>query len=320
VDEQGGGLKPRRRSNTFRMDNQPELVELPKDRCTLTMLTGPTPGAVHPVKDGALTIGRDETLPWHIPDRGVSSQHARIIHEDGAFAVEDLDSTNGTFLNGRRISQVERLRDGDRIQLGENTLIRVSLEDATEHNASQQAYDSAVRDPLTGVYNRGHLEAVLVAEFAYAARHKTVLSVIFTDLDHFSRVNNTYGHQAGDQVLRVVAQAMRATVRTEDVVARYGGEEFVMVARGIDLNGAIAMAERVRQVIERQEISVPGTSAPIKITASLGVASHEAATTYDNVQSLVAAADRAVYRAKSEGRNRVCETIDTAPESWRRDG
>jgi diguanylate cyclase (GGDEF)-like protein len=311
-------LPKRRQSSTFRLDNQPELMELPKDRLTLTMLTGPTPGAVQPVSAGDLVIGRDEALPWPIPDRGVSGEHARISHAAGAFTLEDLDSTNGTFLNGQRLRGPARLRDGDRIQLGENTLIRVALLDATEHDASQRVYEAAVKDALTGIYNRGHLEAVLVSEFAFAARHKTPLSIIFVDLDHFSRVNNTYGHQAGDEVLRAVAQAMRATVRVEDIVTRYGGEEFVMVARGIDLNGAVAMAERVRHVIAALDIPVPSSSTRVRVTASFGVACHEASTSYATVQQLVAAADRAVYRAKSQGRNCVCEMLDTAPDSWRR--
>lgn len=303
----------RRQSDTHRIDERPELEALPKDRCTLTMLTGPQPGAIHTVGNADVTLGRDDELSWRIDDRGVSGTHARIYVDGQSFFIEDLDSTNGTFINGRRIMRHE-LRDGDRIQLGEHTLIRVSLQDATEHEAARRMYQAAVLDPLTGVYNRGHLEAVLVAEFAFAQRHKSPLAVVFIDLDHFTQVNNTYGHQAGDAVLRMTAQAIRHAVRTEDLVARYGGEEFVLLSRGIDLNGAVVMAERVRRTVESVKVTFHGQS--IRVTASLGVACREAATPFETQEELLSAADRAVYRAKAEGRNCVREA-ETSGHSWK---
>lgn len=305
----------RRKSNTFRMDDGPDFEDLPKDRCTLTMLTGPTPGVIKTLTTGDITIGRDEDLSWPIDDRGVSGRHARIAFHAGAFEIADLGSTNGTYVNGRRLSHPHRMRDGDKIQLGEHTLIRVALQDATEQQASRRMYEAAVRDPLTGIYNRGHLEAVLVAEFAYAARHKTPLSIVFVDLDHFTAVNTNHGHQAGDAVIRAAAQAMKDAIRTEDLVARYGGEEFVMLARGIDLNGSLVMAERIRRIIEG--LSIPFHGKVLKITASLGVSCFEAATPFESVHELVAAADRAVYRAKSEGRNCVSAALDAQSDSWR---
>jgi diguanylate cyclase (GGDEF)-like protein len=286
------------------MDVQPEYQPLPRDRCTLTVLTGPNPGALYTVGPGHTILGRDEALAWRIPDRGVSSYHARIYAHQGMHWLEDLDSTNGTHVNGTCIEQPQPLRDGDRVQLGENTLLRVSIQDATEHEAARRMYQAAVLDPLTGVYNRGHLESVLVAEYAFAVRHHTALSVVFVDLDHFSAVNNNWGHLAGDAVLRAAAQTIRQSLRLEDLVARYGGEEFVMVARGIDSNAALVMAERVRQELAR--MSVPFGHTELRVTASFGVASYDARTAYPSVDQLVSAADRAVYRAKAEGRNRVC--------------
>lgn len=305
----------RRKSNTFRMDNRPDFEDLPKDRCTLTMLTGPTPGVIKTITTGELTIGRDEDLSWPIEDRGVSGEHSRIGFFAGFFEITDLDSTNGTYVNGRKLSGPHRLRDGDKIQLGEHTLLRCSLQDETEQQASRRMYEAAVKDPLTGIFNRGHLEAVLVAEYAYAQRHKSPLSVIFVDLDHFTKVNNTHGHQAGDAVIRAAAQAMFNAIRTEDLVARYGGEEFVLLARGIDLNGSLAMAERVRVIIERMKVQTQGKE--LSITASFGVACFEAATPFESVEQLVAAADRAVYRAKAEGRNCVSAALETHSDSWR---
>jgi diguanylate cyclase (GGDEF)-like protein len=291
--------------------------QLPKDRCTLTMLTGPTPGAIQSLSSaqGEIVLGRDESLPARIADRGISGEHARIVFVAGVFAIEDLDSTNGTYVNGARLTSSVQLFDGDRIQLGENTLIRVSLQDATEQEAAQRMYHAAVYDPLTQVFNRGHLDAMLVSEFAYAVRHSFPLSILFIDLDHFTEVNNAYGHQAGDAVLAATAAAIRSSVRIEDLVARYGGEELVVVARSIDSPGAQIIAERVRRKIEAGTVSFQGTA--IRVTASVGVATHDPTTPYDNVAQLVAAADRAVYLAKAEGRNRVCTAMEKAPSSWR---
>ncbi len=280
------------------------------------MLTGPTPGAIQPVSGEAdVVLGRSDELPARIEDRGISGHHARIYCHQGTFWVEDLDSTNGTFINDMRLTKPQQLMDGDRIQLGENTLIRASLQDATEQEAARRMYSAAVQDPLTGVFNRGHLDASLVSEFAFAQRHRVPLSILFVDLDHFTQVNNTYGHQAGDAALKLTAQAIQNAVRVEDIVTRYGGEEFVLVARGIDSAGGAILAERVRRTIE--SITIPYRGHAIRITASVGVATLEPATPYENHEQLIAAADRAVYRAKAEGRNRVCQAMMSAPGSWR---
>jgi diguanylate cyclase (GGDEF)-like protein len=228
--------------------------------------------------------------------------------------LEDLGSTNGTYLNGARIVAPYELSDGDRIQLGEHTLLRVSLQDATEQNAARLHYEASVIDALTGAYNRRHLELVLTAEWSYARRHRSALSLIFIDLDHFNELNTIHGHQAGDALLRMMTREIREAIRTEDMVARYGGEEFVLVLRGIDMNGALVMAERVRRTVEA--MSVPFRGEALKITASCGVASFEAATPYNTWEELIAAADRAVYRAKAKGRNCVCEAQQTAADSW----
>jgi diguanylate cyclase (GGDEF)-like protein len=306
----------RKLRKTFRIDQHPGFCQLPKDRCTLTMLTGPTPGAMQPVNAAmALVLGRDTDLPAYIADRGISGRHATIAFERGAFWITDLDSTNGTYVNGMRIACPTALNDGDRIQLGENTLMRVSLQDATEQEAARRMYHAAVHDALTGVFNRGHLDAMLVTEFAFALRHQMPLSIVFIDLDHFSQVNNTYGHQAGDAALAATAQAIRNAMRTEDIVARYGGEEFVILARNIEASGAKVLAERIRRMVEA--MTVPFHGAAIRITASLGTATHEPLTPYDSYEQLVAAADRAVYRAKADGRNCVRQALSAAPDSWR---
>jgi diguanylate cyclase (GGDEF)-like protein len=159
-----------------------------------------------------------------------------------------------------------------------------------------------VQDPLTGLHNRRHLDARLKAEFAFATRHQTPLSVLLIDIDHFKKINDTYGHAGGDAALRVLAEWMQKTVRAEDIVARYGGEEFAVVARGIEAPGAMLLADRVRMTAER--LQVPHEGQIIAFTISVGVATMTRERVLPGVPALLKAADDALYRAKAEGRNR----------------
>ncbi len=290
--------------NTFRIDEHPDFKALPRDRCTLTMLQGPSPGSIQPVSGDELVLGRDEELPARIDDRGMSRRHARIHRLLGEWAVEDLGSTNGTFVNGQRVGGVaKRLVDGDRIQLGETTVLRVSMHDADEQEIAKRAYESTVKDPLTGVFNRRHFDERFAAEHAYARRHAQALTVLFLDLDHFKQINDTHGHQAGDKVLVAAATAMAKCVRTEDLVARFGGEEFVVLARALEREGAAVLAERLRATVEALAIDVG--KATVRPTASVGYATLDRLHDHPHAAQLLAAADRGVYAAKQAGRNRV---------------
>jgi diguanylate cyclase (GGDEF)-like protein len=289
---------------TFRVDEHPDFKALPRDRCTLTMLQGPSPGAVQPVVGDDLVLGRDEELPGRIDDRGMSRRHARIFRLLGEWVIEDLASTNGSFVNGQKLGKGPvRLADGDRIQLGETTVLRVSLQDAHEQEVAKKTYESTVRDPLTGAFNRRHFEERFQAEHAFARRHASPLTVIFVDLDHFKKLNDTHGHQAGDAALQQAVAAMQRTVRVEDLVGRYGGEEFVVLCRALDRDGAAVLCERLRAAIEALEVQHEGHT--IRITASLGRATQSPQRDYPHAEELLAAADRAVYAAKQSGRNRA---------------
>jgi len=160
----------------------------------------------------------------------------------------------------------------------------------------------AMVDPLTGLFNRRRLTAHLAAEIARTRRYGRSLSVLLIDIDHFKRVNDGHGHQAGDDVLRAVADALRARVRPSDFVARYGGEEMLVVAPETDARAAAALGERLRLAVESLAVRAVPTGAAVPVTASIGLASLRAD---DDPFSLVAAADRALYQAKREGRNCV---------------
>jgi diguanylate cyclase (GGDEF)-like protein len=163
------------------------------------------------------------------------------------------------------------------------------------------------RDALTGLWNRGEILPILERQLARSRRDKEAVSVIMADLDHFKRVNDTYGHPAGDEVLCQTARRMLSAVRNYDSVGRYGGEEFLVVLPDCDRDSAVALAERLRLCIGDQGMPVAGGRIPV--TISLGVATGGKAQRYD-ANALVQAADQALYRAKRNGRNRV----ETGPE------
>ncbi len=270
---------------------------------TLTVLQGTDVGATFQLPKEVNVLGRDPAAEITLEDDSVSRAHARIHHRgDGIYDIEDLGSTNGTYVAGALVSGRVRLMDGVRVQVG-HTLLRFALQDDVEQKAARRIYEMSVRDGLTGVYNRRYFEERLTSEFAFAARHQTPLSLILADIDHFKRINDNWGHHAGDTVLRRVAVELQAGVRTEDVVARFGGEEFAIVARGIDVEGARMFAERVRVIIQRSVITWEGDRMPV--TMSLGVAHNQGTGTIDKPELLVAAADMALYSAKHRGRNRV---------------
>jgi diguanylate cyclase (GGDEF)-like protein len=291
--------------STIRVDVEP--APAPARRVerqgVLTMLSGERPGAILPITDPELTIGRTDEAHVAFDDESLSRRHARFARIHGRYYVEDLQSTNGTFVDGRRVTEPVALEDGARIQLGVATVLRFGLSDAAMVAEARRLYEATVRDPLTGAHNRNFLDERLRAEMSYAARHGTDVSVLFVDADHFKRVNDGYGHQAGDAVLCALAALLMRTMRIEDVVARYGGEEFVVVVRGIGAVGVLAVAERIRSEVEALVVEHEGRRIPI--TVSIGVATHSAERNVKTAEELIAIADAALYRAKEAGRNRI---------------
>ncbi|HKG11925.1 MAG TPA: sensor domain-containing diguanylate cyclase [Pyrinomonadaceae bacterium] len=167
----------------------------------------------------------------------------------------------------------------------------------------QQMQREALTDGLTGCFNRRFFEIQLERDLHLATRMRQPVSLILIDIDHFKRVNDTHGHDAGDAALRLLASELREEVRGVDTAARYGGEEFAIILPQAGPEGALAVAERLRTRIERTEVPGVGT-----ITASLGIATFPLHAS--SRELLVTAADRALYQAKRTGRNRTCSTSD----------
>jgi diguanylate cyclase (GGDEF)-like protein len=270
----------------------------------LTVLAGLHAGQVFTIDRDEMSIGRGHDADVRIDDVGTSRKHARILRTAGQrYILEDLGSTNGIFVNGRRGERVD-LADGDRIQIGPALVFRFGLIAPDEQALARQLYEGSTRDGLTRVFNRKYAGERLATEVAYAHRHRTLLGVVLFDLDHFKRVNDSFGHQAGDAVLRVVAAQVQKAIRAEDVLARYGGEEFVVLARGIEHKSVAVLANRIRQSVER--LSIPWESRTIKTTVSVGIASLSECEPKASMDGLVALADARLYQAKADGRNRVC--------------
>jgi diguanylate cyclase (GGDEF)-like protein len=181
-----------------------------------------------------------------------------------------------------------------------NTLRAVA---ETSNSRALELEEETRRDSLTGVYNRAHLDHVLVREFENATRHKWPLSIAFADLDSFKSINDRFGHQAGDRILQATARILRGNTRETDLLARYGGEEFVVVLPATDAATAQAVCERIVAAFRNTEHMIGSDQA--NVTISIGCATHGEHNSFTNIADFINAADQALYTAKLRGRNRT---------------
>ena len=279
----------------------PTTQPMLRDRAMLLRMDGVGAGQVLSISQTPFTMGRHATNQLPIDDDSISRFHARFVCEDGKYFVEDLGSRNGSFLQGKRITRAE-IKDDDWVQLGARVAFRFTLTDSRQEGLLRKLYESSTRDALTGAYNRRHFEDRLRAEIAFAVRHATDCALILLDLDHFKRVNDTYGHPAGDEILRHLGGIATRALRTEDVFARFGGEEFAVILRGASTRGAGRLAERLREALCQQHAVHEGQEIAVTLSAGCAALSCCATPAPDEV---IAIADRRLYAAKQAGRNRV---------------
>ena len=246
-----------------------------------------------------VVVGRASECGLSLPHPSVSRHHCRIWREGSSYVIEDLGSTNRTYLNGKPITRAE-LRDGDQIGVGSNAIkyfTGASME-ATYHN---ELIDLAIYDGLTGFYNRRHFRGLL-DEYMEKLKAGAPVSVLIMDLDHFKRVNDTYGHLCGDQVLTRAAQIIRENAPAGAPIGRLGGEEFALALRNVSIAHAVVLGENIRAAMAVAPIETKEATLPVTISIGAAQTDVPPATSAD----LLRRADEQLYRAKQEGRNRVC--------------
>lgn len=272
-------------------------------RAYILFLTGPLVGKIHLLEDGTTSLGRSNDVDIVINDTRISRHHVTLHTSGDKVQIEDLGSTNGTYVNGHRIKGLTEMHDGDKIQLSSNTIFKFAWQDKTENIFHKELYKMAVLDPTTALYNKRYFMERFLEEFSLARRNKTPLSVLLMDIDFFKKVNDTFGHLAGDLVLQQVGQLLKQMTRHEDVVARYGGEEFIVMLRSSDEESAYQTAERIRKQVEKFSFEFEGKKIPVTISIGLCTLDHEAADVTTEV--MVKTADERLYVSKQGGRNRV---------------
>ena len=262
------------------------------------------------MRGDGISLGRGLDNDLCLPDAEVSRRHAKLdllVHGDEGSLVmlRDLGSTNGTFVNGKRVpgnDEPLHLFDGDVLRVGGHAF-KLKLLDPLERHYHQVVQAQTTRDHLTGVSNRATVLGYLEKHTDLTRRYRRPLAVILCDLDHFKRVNDTYGHATGDLALKLFGMVLLRRLRTCDHAGRIGGEEFLIVLPETQLQEALAVAEELRTAFGSEPISPPDGSTPFHVQASFGVA--QLLEQDLNAGSLFGRADVALYRAKALGRNRV---------------
>ncbi len=285
----------------FGEQNAPERREVPY----FIVIAGGTVGMMYKLTQSDTFIGRATDAEVRVDDEGVSRKHARVSTTPNQQVILiDLGSTNGTYVNGTRVTE-QVLRDGDKVQVGSTTVLKFSYQDALEESFQRKLFDSAVKDGLTGIYNKKFLIDRIETDFAHAKRHRTCLTLVIFDIDFFKKVNDGYGHPCGDYVLKELATLVKKTLRNEDVFARFGGEEFVVLMRDVDDTGALVLAERLRRLVEQYPFEFEGKRIPVTISVGIGTMNIEQNPPFNDAAELVNRADQYLYKAKRSGRNRV---------------
>jgi two-component system cell cycle response regulator len=257
---------------------------------------------------GVLVIGRTTASEIQIDCPGISRRHAELSVSGDHVTLRDLGSSNGTLLNETPVGESAVLKDGDLIRLG-NVVLKYYDRQSLDALLHDRIYRLATIDAGTEVFSKKYVVDALEREIRLARRQHRALSIVCFDLDHFKAVNDTFGHVAGDQVLRDTAVAVCGAVRSTDIVGRIGGEEFVVVLPDTELAAAIELAERMRAAVAAHVFALRPGEGPAaaehvhRQSISLGAA--QLGPQMKDARDLLHAADTQLYAAKRSGRNRV---------------
>ncbi|MEJ7848490.1 MAG: GGDEF domain-containing protein [Pyrinomonadaceae bacterium] len=287
-------------------------------RPAIVFLSGELIAVPIPLDRETVIFGRALGADVRINDTKVSRKHAKITTvlnpetQLTEYVLTDFGTKNGTFVNGQKITQ-EVLQNGDKITIGEH-ILRFDLLDEIDREYQRQIHRLIAHDDLTGLLSSRSFFSELRLEAARAKRDNRSFCVLMMDLDHFKRVNDTYGHLTGSKTLEEIGGLIINRVRSGDAAARFGGEEFAAFLLDAEITQAIVAAERIRTEIESHPFSIIRQGRATEthhITISIGISSFPGDST-DPIE-LVEMADSALYRAKREGRNRVCAYRDLTP-------
>ena len=282
-------------------------------RCSLVVYSGGDIGRQITLPEGRSSIGRSAAASLQIDGPGMSRMHAEIDVHDGRVTLCDLSSANGSFVQDERLTGPRQLQDGDRLRLG-SVLLKFYEHHSVDAALHDRVYRMAMVDAGTGLNNRRYLNETLRRELRQSRQSGRPMAVISVDLDHFKAVNDSHGHAAGDLVLRECAAVLSAVVGAGTAagvtLGRLGGEEFLLLLPGATLETGRALAERLRAAVAGHMFVLPVTTThgqrqvvAHRQTISLGVACWTNAML--DASDLLDAADRRLYQAKHEGRDRV---------------
>lgn len=289
-----------RTSNKTVVTSISAITERPKaQEACLVVIYGLDLGKRFSLDRPEFIIGRSDKADIRIDQEAISRNHCKIVNTGSSVVLYDLNSTNGTFVNDRMVDE-QILRDGDFIKVG-RCIFKFITGDNIESAYHEEIYRLTTVDGLTQTFNKRYFLDSLDREMGRAHRYRRDLSLIMFDIDHFKRINDTYGHLAGDYVLKQLAFVLKGRIRREDVLARYGGEEFAIVLPEIDHYNAMQFADKIRRMVEQATFAFEGTV--IAVSISLGVATLDPSVGAPDV--FIKLADEQLYRAKSAGRNCV---------------
>jgi diguanylate cyclase (GGDEF)-like protein len=278
----------------------PRQLSSRDDDACLVVIYGQDLGKKYRFNQETLTIGRSSKCDIHIDEESVSRSHCRLKRAGGIISIKDNGSTNGTYVNDEQKDEIT-LRDGDQIKVG-RTIFKFLSGGNIENSYHEEIYRLMTVDGLTAVFNKRYFIESLERELSRSRRYRRELSLIMFDIDHFKHINDTYGHLAGDAVLKQLCKVVSDRIRREDLLCRYGGEEFAILLPEIDHFNARLMADKIRRLIEATQFHFERTL--INVTISLGVASSNSDEI--DIEAFIKLADEQLYLAKNGGRNRVC--------------
>ncbi len=272
-----------------------------RQRACLVRYNGSDIGKRYILDETDMTMGRDaDTCKLHISDATISRQHIRFVQEGIVVRAVDLGTTNGTFINDKKIGAPTVLKDGDMVRLG-TVLLKFFSHGNIENVFHDKIYQKATLDQTTNVFNKQYLMDSLESEFKIAKNYQRPLSIIVYDLDFFKKVNDTFGHNAGDIILKETASIVKSAIRKNDILGRFGGEEFIIILPDTIKKTAYEFAERIRQKLEQHNFKLSGVTT--RQTISMGVAEIDAQM--KKSVDLIEIADQKLYESKRNGRNRV---------------